>query len=143
MVRAGLLYKRYDAKKGKAPPPGFEPCGEPDERTGHNPGWLLVGDGPEDKWHREAGSKTRVLSDGTYELCGEKFQGNPEKISGHVFIRHGSEVLENVPRDYDGLKSYFSEHVIEGVVWHHSDGRMAKIKRSDFGFEWPKKGAQS
>jgi hypothetical protein len=25
MVRDGKLYKRYDAKKGKKPPPGFEP----------------------------------------------------------------------------------------------------------------------
>ena len=25
----------------------------------------------------------------------------------------------------------------EGIVWHHPDGRMAKIKRKDFGFDWP------
>ena len=26
---------------------------------------------------------------------------------------------------------------IEGIVWHHPDGRMAKIKRRDFGLSWP------
>ena len=28
-------------------------------------------------------------------------------------------------------------HVVEGIVWHHPDGRMVKIKRKDFGFKWP------
>lgn len=28
------------------------------------------------------------------------------------------------------------ENVIEGLVWHHDDGRMAKIKRRDFGLKW-------
>src|SRR3990167_7568687 len=55
MVRGGKLYKRYDAKAGKTPPPGFEPAQEaPDPVSGHWPGWLLVGDGPDDRWHREA-----------------------------------------------------------------------------------------
>jgi hypothetical protein len=26
---------------------------------------------------------------------------------------------------------------IEGLVFHHPDGRMAKIRRDDFGFAWP------
>ena len=52
MVRNGVLYKRYDAKKGKMPPAGFEPAQEPDPVTGHWPGWLPVGDGPDDQYHR-------------------------------------------------------------------------------------------
>ena len=28
---------------------------------------------------------------------------------------------------------------IEGIVWHHPDGRMAKIKARDFGIQWPPK----
>jgi hypothetical protein len=27
---------------------------------------------------------------------------------------------------------------IEGIVWHHSDGRMAKIKLRDFGHKRPR-----
>jgi hypothetical protein len=38
-----------------------------------------------------------------------------------------------VPRDFDGLREYLAGKDIEGIVWHHSDGRMAKIKLRDFG----------
>lgn len=134
MVRAGILYKRYDAKKGKTPPPGFEPAQDPDPVTGHWPGWLPVGLGPEDKWFREAALPTE---DGTYELCGPKIQGNPELLLAHELIRHGSVVLTACPRDYSGIKYYLSQRNIEGVVWHHPDGRMVKIKRKDFGYSRP------
>src|SRR6266702_8530239 len=80
MVRQGRLYKRYDARVGKAPV-GFEPAeGAPNEHTGHWPGWLPGGDGPEDRWHREAWTQqSETLPDGTYELLGPKIQGNPER----------------------------------------------------------------
>src|SRR5688572_32673379 len=54
MIKEGVLYKRYDAKHGKTPPEGFLPAQEPDPVTGHWPGWLKVGNGKEDKYHREA-----------------------------------------------------------------------------------------
>lgn len=54
MVQTGRLYRRFDATVGKTPPVGFLPAQEPDAATGHWPGWMLVGDGPEDRWHREA-----------------------------------------------------------------------------------------
>jgi hypothetical protein len=72
MIKDGELYKRYDAKQGKTPPQGFIPAQEPDTVTGHWPGWLKVGDGKEDRWHREAFEYTNTLAaglpDGTYEL---------------------------------------------------------------------------
>lgn len=133
MVRDGKLYKRYDAKKGKQPPAGFEPAQDPDEVTEHWPGWLLVGDGPDDRWHREAVSKNGQFPDGTYELCGPKVQGNPEGFETHVLVRHGEEILKDVPRDYEGIREWLRVHSIEGIVWHHPDGRsMVKIKRKDF-----------
>jgi hypothetical protein len=129
MVKDGVLYKRYDAKKGKEPPAGFVAAQEPDPVTGHWPGWVLVGDGPDDRWHREAFHPGII--DGTYELCGPKVQGNPEKFHIHVLIPHGEEILD-APRDYDGIRSYLECREIEGIVWHHPDGRMVKIKRKDF-----------
>src|SRR6476469_4925617 len=54
LVRNGELWKRYDAKKGRTPPGGFEPAQEPDPVTGHHPGWVPVGDGQDDIYHREA-----------------------------------------------------------------------------------------
>lgn len=142
MVRGNKLFKRYDAKHGKTPPPDFEAAQEPDQITGHWPGWVPVGDGPEDRWHRDAYSRTgdpdrpagaeTGIPDGTYELCGPKIQGNPEKLVAHELIPHGSELLPDCPRDFDGLKQYLHDRTIEGVVWHHPDGRMVKIKRRDF-----------
>jgi hypothetical protein len=134
MIRAGKFYKRYDAKQGKAPPDGFEPAQEADPLTGHWPGWLPVGDGPDDKWFREGFSNT-ALADGTYELCGPKVQGDPEKFGKHCLILHGIEKLNDAPRTFDALRSYFADHDIEGIVWHHPDGRMVKIKKKDFGMK--------
>jgi hypothetical protein len=143
LVRAGKLYKRFDAKHGKTPPPGFEPVQpEPDPHTGHWPGWLAVGDGPEDRWHREAWDGRLRLggmpADGTYELIGPKVNGNLDRAEAHCFKRHGDEVLD-APRTFDALREYLTAANIEGVVWHHPDGRMVKIKAKDFGLLWGKR----
>lgn len=133
LIRDGKLYKRYDAKKGRTPPPEFEPAQDPDPITGHQPGWLLVGDGPDDKYHREAlANYERIPIDGTYELVGPKIQGNPEGYLTHAFVAHGVDIMPDCPRDYEELKVYLEPLTIEGIVWHHPDGRMAKLKRRDF-----------
>lgn len=136
MMRDGKLYKRYDAKRGKTPPAGFEPAQDPDPITGHWPGWIAVGDGPEDKYHREVFDS--CYPDGTYELCGPKVQGGAEGYGSHVLIRHGATPLKDCPRDYNGIREYLTANVVEGIVWHHPDGRMAKIKARDFGLRWPR-----
>lgn len=139
MIRDGKLYKRYDAKKGKTPPPNFEPAQpEPDEVTGHWPGWVPVGDGPEDKWHRDAWEKGgKNLPNGTYELVGPKVQGNKYHLDQHILRLHGDVVLPPWPRDFTSLREYFELHPeLEGIVWHHPDGRLVKLKRRDFGLPW-------
>ncbi len=144
LVRNGKLYKRYDAKRGKTPPPGFEPCeAAPDEHTGHFPGWLPVGDGPEDKWFREAWRDATIFDgpgpdDGTYELIGPKINGNPERLEAHEFERHGALVYPDCPRTFEGLRTWLAEREMEGVVFHHPDGRRAKVKARDFGLPWPR-----
>ncbi len=146
LVRDGKLYKRYDAKHGKQPPSDFEPAQEPDPKTGHWPGWLPVKeDNPGDQWHlaawREHLSNTggRPLYDGTYELVGPKIQGNPNGWDRHYLILHGGETLGNVPTTFDALRQWLETTRYEGIVWHHPDGRMVKIKRRDFGLPWPVK----
>ena len=55
--------------------------------------------------------------------------------------------VENVTRTYEGLREllrkldsrYAPGHLVEGIVFHHPDGRRAKIKRKDFGFDRPSK----
>lgn len=142
LVSGGKLFKRYDAKGGKPAPEGFVAAQEPDEVTGHWPGWLPVGNGPEDRWHREAFPSDPLL-DGTYELVGPKVQGNPEGFPCHILLRHGADILYGVPRSYDGLKEYFLRcSGFEGIVWHHADGRMVKIKKKDFFRPTKTRGAQ-
>lgn len=141
----GHLFARYDAKHGKTPPVGAMPCDPaPDPVTGHWPHWVEVKDQPEFKWHREAWASMRRLAigpetDGTFELIGPAINSNKERISGvHRLIRHGSAVLDDAPRTHSGLKEYLSQLDAEGIVFHHPDGRMAKIRRADFCLPWPR-----
>lgn len=144
LIKDGLLYKRYDAKKGKTPPEGFIPAqSEPDEVTGHFPGWLLVGDGPEDKWHLEALKNTGhspvwALPDWTYEACGPHFQSNREGLDVDMLLPHGKEII-NAPRTFDELRVFFALNDIEGVVWwrdlNDPDCDKVKIKAKDFGIK--------
>jgi len=139
LIEDRRLSKRYDVKKGRTPPAQFQPAQEADPVTGHWPGWVPVRDSaPEDKWHREAwehGGKD--LPDGTYELVGPKVQGNKYRLTDHRLWRHGANPLEDVPRTFQAIKAYLEDHPEhEGIVWHHSDGRMVKIKRRDFGLKW-------
>jgi hypothetical protein len=136
LIAGGQFFKRYDAKHGKTPPLAFVPAQpDPDPVTGHWPGWLPVGDGPEDKAHREAWTANPNRPDGSYELVGPKVQGNPERLQVHTLLRHGVTELADAPRDFAALRAYLAEADIEGIVWHHPDGRMVKIKTKDFGLK--------
>jgi hypothetical protein len=81
LVRAGKLYKRRELRAGEEAPIGFLQA-DYEAETGKTFGWVPVGEGPEDRYHREALSfwtATMIpLWDGTYELVGPKIQGNPE-----------------------------------------------------------------
>ncbi len=140
----GHLHKRREVKPGQAPPPGFVVAGE---ENGKTQGWVPVGDGPEDTAHREAlehieltaaGRRTAERGgwepdDPTFELLGPKVQRNPEGIADHRLYTHGAWSLPDAPRTFAELDGYLAEQDIEGIVFHHPDGRMAKIKGRDFG----------
>lgn len=137
LVRGGVLLARYDAKHGKTPPANFEPAQpEADPITGHWPGWVPT-DGPQHKWHVHAflQSGGAGLPDGTYEAVGPAFQGNPERLEHNELRRHGGEVHFLVPRTFEGLREYLRGKDIEGLVFHHPDGRMAKVRLDQFGLK--------
>lgn len=134
-VLDGKLYKRYELRDGKEAPYGFEPADVKDPETGKTMGWVEVGNGNEDKWHREAvGNPDNVdLPDGTYELLGPKVQGNPDNYNVHTLVKHSdAEVYTDAPTEFEALKQWLSYKDIEGLVWHHPDGRMVKIKKKDY-----------
>ena len=133
----GKLYKRYDVKKGKKVPEGAILCQEADEITGHHPHWVKCKpDNPGDKYFWEAYDKEK-LEDGTYELIGEKVQGNPEKIVGHKLVRHGEEIYTFKDFSYGFLKQFLEDNDIEGIVFHDANptGNMCKIRKSDYGIK--------
>jgi hypothetical protein len=145
-IKDGRLYRRYDAKLGKTPPAGFEPAQDADPVTGHWPGWLAVGDGPGERWHREAWDRLVSRDDWTYELIGPKVGGHRERrlilaragdSDTHILVPHGKLFLMGSPRDYDGLRNFLARFDIEGLVWWRELGNpdcdKCKIKTKDFG----------
>lgn len=137
LVRGGALLKRRELRRGERAPAGFEQEGH-DAETGKTVGWVPVGEGPEDRWHREAFGGGTGFADGTYELLGPKVQGNPEGFLQHALVAHADPALviaEPVPRDFAGLAAWLAGQDMEGLVFHHPDGRMGKIKLRDFGLK--------
>ena len=144
----GELYKRYDAKKGKQPPAGAIPCQpEPDEITGHWPHWVKCDPhNAADKWFIKAYEyrmQYGLYTDNwTYEAIGEHFQGNPYNMNYDTLYKHGSCIIPLKEFTFDYIKEYLRNNKIEGIVfWYHNEP-LCKIKRSDFGYEWPAEGAK-
>jgi hypothetical protein len=136
MVRDGKLFKRRELKAGQKAPVEFEAVST-DEETGKTVGWVPVGDGPEDKWHRVA-FDVSARAEGTYELVGPNVQGNPEHYEDHRLVPHSALNMsadDQPPLNFGGLRAWMEGRDIEGVVFHHADGRMAKIKLRDFGLK--------
>lgn len=133
-IESGKLFKRREIREGKPEPDDFV-CESHDGITGKKVGWIPVGDGDEDKWHRQAFDGKGPFEDGTYELVGPKVQGNPEQYGEHTLVAHKSCLEMDAPTEFGQLKAWLEGRDIEGLVWHHPDGRMAKIKLRDFGFK--------
>ena len=140
----GAFYKRYDAKKGKTPPKYAIPCCDPDLVTGHWPHWVRVEtNNKSDKWFIEAYSwceeHDRIPDDGTYEAFGKHFNGNPYNLNDDRLIKHGVLGVK-VERDFESVKKWLETHKHEGLVFWLNGEPICKIKRTDFGFDWPVKG---
>jgi len=141
MVLNGELYKRYDCKRGKTPPEGAIPCQEPDLITGHWPHWVKCDrSNPADKYIWEAYDWAAAcfgdVPDGTYEACGPKINGNKQNFSTHLLAKHYDPDTFGFELTFESIRDFLADFDGEGIVFHHPDGRMAKIRRSDFGFKW-------
>ena len=144
MIMRSMLYKRYDAKKGKTPPPGAIPCQpEPDPVTGHWPHWIACDpDSKADKWYIEAFQNYCAwkgyhnITDGTYEAIGPHFQGNPYGCKYDYLYKHGGELV-TCERTFEGVREWLTQHEEEGLVFWLNGEPVCKIKRTDFGLDWP------
>ena len=110
---------------------------------------------PANKWIHAAvvGTDTAAWPDGEHccEALGPKIQGNPLQLEDHVCVPFdlyapgvpdvGAPLLLDLHRrsflglrdDLRAASSLYSPGApMEGIVFHHPDGRRAKIKRKDF-----------
>lgn len=125
-------WARREVKKDKGAPLHFVDTSY-DEVTGKRMGYIPVADSDWVKWFNEAHDGPTILAHwlpGTYELCGPKINGNPEGYELHVLIPHAYAMMLGVGAPRDHL-SFCREQGWEGIVWHHVDGRMAKLKVKD------------
>lgn len=130
---------------GKTLPPGWRHwSGDPAAVSGY--GWIPVGDSNGGQCYRNAWQDAGYKTDGTYELVGPRVKKNPYALAQHQLWRHGSlgngttcdqGELNQVGRSFDELREFLVAHRLEGLVFHHSDHQMIKIKRRDFEIRWP------
>lgn len=135
----GHWWGRREVKPGKKMPPHYWAV-ETDEVTHKIVGWEPIEQSSFAKFHAEAvehwDNPVTPHQPGTYELCGPKINGNPEGFDQHVLVRHADAEVWQGPSG--GSVDYCKALVIsasvpgwEGIVWHHPDGRMAKLKAKD------------
>lgn len=139
----GKFYRRYDTR-GNKPHKGDIPCQTKEEAVPmHFMVWRPCDrDEKGDKWHWAAYDRALrdnggSLPDGTYEAVGLHFQSNKYGLSYDTLVPHGKMILEDFPRDFDGMKQYLAEHNIEGVVFWNDGEPKCKIRKKDFQLKWP------
>jgi len=139
-VIGGFPYKRLDVRFDQNPPEGAIACQDPDPISGHWPHWVVIDqEKPEDAYivraiYNHCVCNKYKLKDGTYEVIGPKINSNRENMTYHQLQFHGAWILNNFKEvNFEYIRSYLSIHDFEGIVFHHPDGRMCKIRKRDFG----------
>lgn len=134
-----VWWARHQVRPERVAPAGFVAV-EHDPVTGKTQGWIPANDSgyrrqladARDKWDGLVG----LPQPGTYELIGPKVGSNPHGLTSHEILKHGASTMVGVPRTYEDLAWHLREAnksiYLEGIVWHHADGRKAKIKTRDF-----------
>jgi hypothetical protein len=127
-------FTRREVKPGKQAPDNWTEA-DSDVVTGKRVGWEPAAQSGFAKFVLEALEANPAIAPGTYELIGPKINGNPEDVEMHHLASHSDAIRYpdmNCPQSYDELRSALMSLSWEGIVWHHPDGRMVKLKRRDF-----------
>lgn len=135
LMKNERIYRRYVVKKGMDIPARFT-LEDVDDRTGEKIGWMPVKREPIYRRYWSAFDKMAAWEDGTYEIVGPKIGESDEGHSTIIAINHDSPELildDTPPTSFIELKMWLLPRYIEGIIWKHPDGRMAKIKKKDFG----------
>lgn len=138
MYDGDMWWARREVKPGKEAPDGWVEV-DTDPVTGKRTGWEPAVQSSFWKMLQEAldavGPSCFDFAPATYELCGPKINGNPEGFDHHRLVPHGVSVYVTPEGTFDGLRDWLigPDFDGEGIVFHHPDGRMAKIKVRDFG----------
>lgn len=125
----GYVWTRREVKRGKQAPSGFRLV-EFDFLTGKKVGWEPC-DQSGFRVQIEEALNIAHLELGTYELCGPRVNGNPENLTSHELIPHGDDEIGPPLKPPLDLMDLCRNRGWEGVVWHHPDGRRAKLKVKD------------
>lgn len=147
----GQWWNRREIRAGKEVPADAIDLGE-DPNTGKHMVYVPNSPAGFQAFLREAIANYR--SDprpGTYELCGPKIDTragqNPEGLDSYKLFRHDeaptidfidwrTDLNDDYKDGYFGwlfviITAMAYQYGWEGVVWHHPDGRMAKLKARD------------
>ena len=141
VLHTGDVMIRRMVGAGKKPPAGYIEA-ELDPITGRSFGVEPVAASGFAKMFAEA-AEGRTLAPGTYELCGPKLNGNPEKLNRHELLAHAAEVAVEIPdmttidpadawTVLEPIFADFKARGVEGVVWAGADGKRAKLRTKDF-----------
>lgn len=134
MFDGDLWWARREVKDAVVPPVGWQKIGH-DPETGKSVGWEPIEQSAFAKYHAEvlAAFPSTDWPAGTYELIGPKINGNPEGLDQHLLQAHAWAATFDLPdRSFVALQTWLlALPKYEGIVFHHEDGRMAKIKRRD------------
>jgi len=108
-----------------------------------------------------------LLGDGQHfgELIGPHVNGNPYKLTEHEWIHFSTFAQKHLrykswgkyPKDFETISRWFKDDLlplyasmkgdregfVEGIVFTHPDGRMAKLRKDMFKFYWEDKNAKS
>ncbi|WP_392668110.1 DUF5565 family protein [Streptomyces sp. LN785] len=136
---AGEWWARREVRPGRPTPPNYVVVST-DGETGKTVGWEPIGQSSFVTFHAEAvrNGYTGNGVAGTFELIGPKINGNPERSGSHLLVQHATaQDVDLAELTFEGIRSTVlalaAADGCEGIVWHHPDGRMAKIKARDFG----------